>query len=65
MQGIWANFAKDPYAGPAPPAVWPPVASSPSDLYVFGANGSVAVPSGMVDGPCAVIDETLVGAGLG
>jgi len=53
MQGAWADFAKDPSAGPG----WPKWGSGGADLADLGGGGSVGefdIDPASVDGRCAI-----------
>lgn len=64
MQKAWADFAKDPYAGPG----WSMIGTNGGvDLGVLGANGSIGVtviPEEEVDTNCRKYDEFFSQLGL-
>ena len=69
MRNVWAEFVKNPDAGP-PVSSWSRIGTSNTgDLFVFGAGGSdsgSSVSSHAVDGPCAsMMDAAVKNLGLG
>jgi len=63
MQGAWADFAKNPSAGPG----WPKVGSAAADIADLGGNGSSGeyqIPTSAIDGSCALYDLVLAVTGI-
>lgn len=65
MQGVWANFAKNPSAG----APWPKLGSNNNvELGLLGGTGAPqgeqTVPLSTADNPCLVLNPAVLAAGF-
>lgn len=63
MQTTWANFAKNPYAGPGWPA-WGSAVNDMGDIGVDGIYGEVAINSAAVDARCAIYNPLYASIGI-
>lgn len=65
MQGVWANFVKNPDAGPGWPRLGTNFGIELADIGDHGSSGEETIPLASVDWPCPVYDPIVQAVGFG